>query len=125
MWPVKPAMNSIHIQSNRPAVPIQVKKSKIVPQEDAKNCRSKKYNKAVCADKKCQATMCYKKVDKNCQTTNMWPVKPAKELHNMQSVTSLSNMKSNEKSSFKQKNSVNQGPVFIWMLLILFVIMLG
>ena len=61
MQPVKAAMD---MQSNRPAAPIQYKKPKIVPKEDEKNCHSTKYNKAVCADKKCQATKCYKKVDK-------------------------------------------------------------
>ena len=39
-----------------------------------KNCQVN--NEAVCADKKYQATKCYKKVDKNCQITYMWPVKP-------------------------------------------------
>ena len=74
MWTVKPAMNSVHMQSNRPAVPIQEKMSmqKIVPQGDDKNC---------------QSTKCYKKVDKNCQTTNMQPVKPAMDI---QSVTNTS-----------------------------------
>ena len=38
----------------------------------------------VCADKKCQAIKCYKKIDKNCQTSVKWPVKPP--IH-MQSVT--------------------------------------
>ena len=46
----------------------------IVPQEDDKSCQVN--NEAVCADKKCQGTMYYKKVDKHCQITNMWPVKP-------------------------------------------------
>ena len=36
-----------------------------------KNPRRQKY---MCADKKCQASKCYKKVYKNCQTTNMQPV---------------------------------------------------
>ena len=61
MQSVKAAMD---MWSNRPAAPIQYKKSKIVPKEDDKNCHSTKYNKAVCVDKKCQATKCYKKVDK-------------------------------------------------------------
>ena len=29
----------------------------------------------MCANKKCQATKCYKKVNKTCQTSDMWPVK--------------------------------------------------
>ena len=73
MQPVKPTMD---MWSNRPAVPIQ----HIVPQEDDKNCQSTKYNEAVCTDKKCQATKYYKKVNKNCQTTNMQPVKPAMDM---------------------------------------------
>ena len=71
MWPVKPAKD---MRSNRPPVPIQnkmTKKSKIMPQEDDKNCLSTKYYGSMCVDKKCQATKCYKKVDKNCQTTNL------------------------------------------------------
>ena len=55
--------------SNRPAVPIQknmTKKSKIVPQEDDKNCHSTKYYGSMCTDKKCQAT----------KTSDVWPVKP-------------------------------------------------
>ena len=53
MWPVKPAKD---MQSNRPAVPIQDKKSKIVPQEDDKNCEVKMrpVKSKVCSDKNCQ-----------------------------------------------------------------------
>ena len=73
MQPVKPP---IDMQSNRPAVPIQNKMSKKqrIPQDDDKNCQVN--NEALCSDKKCQATKCYQKVGKNCQTSNMWPVKP-------------------------------------------------
>ena len=53
------------IQSNRPAVPIQHKMSKIVPQEDDKNCQSTKYNESMCSDKNCQEQ----------QHINMVPVK--------------------------------------------------
>ena len=78
--------------SNRPAMPIQNKMSmkQIVPKEDDKNCQYTKYYEPVCADKKYQATKCYKKVDKNCQTTNMQPVKPP--IH-MWSVTKSRNKK--------------------------------
>ena len=91
MQPVKPAMD---MQSNRPAVPIQNKMSKkqIMPQEDDGNCQVniKPVTLKLCADKKCQATKHYKKVDKNCQTTDMQPVKPP--LH-MWSVTRSSDKK--------------------------------
>ena len=88
--PVKPAKD---MQSNRLEIPIHkkmTKKSKIVPHEDDKNCQSTKYYGLVCGDKKCQATKCYKKVDTNCQATNMYPVKPEID---MQSVTRSSNEK--------------------------------
>ena len=47
MQPAKPAMNSFHMWSNRPAVPIQDKMSmqQIVSQEDEKNCHSTKFYK--------------------------------------------------------------------------------
>ena len=106
MQPFKPAMNSVHMQSNRPAVPIQDKMSmqQIVPQEDDKNCQSTKYNKSVCSEKKCQ-------------DTHMQSVKPAMKINHMQSVTRSSNMKSSRpqmlQSSNKQhtyeKNPVKQG----------------
>ena len=47
------------------------------------NCQSTKYNEAVCAYKKCQATKCSKKIDKNCQMPNIWPVKPAQDMQSM------------------------------------------
>ena len=80
MWPVKPAKD---MHSNGPAVPIQnqmSQKSKIVAQEDDKNCQSTKYYGSVCADKKCQATKCYKKVDRNCQTSDVWPEIPEMDI---------------------------------------------
>ena len=43
MWPVKAAMNLVHMQSNRPAVPIQ----QIGPQEDDKNCHHTKIKQPV------------------------------------------------------------------------------
>ena len=36
-------------------------------------------NEAVCADKKCQATKCYQKADKNYQTSDLQQVKPEKD----------------------------------------------
>ena len=79
MWPVKPAMN---MWSRGSAVPIQHKMSmkQIVPQE---------------ADKKCQATKYYKKVDKNCQTTNLQPVKTQMDMWSKEPAM---------QSSFKKKH---------------------
>ena len=80
MWPKKPQRD---VQSNEPVMLIQHKRlKKHMPQEDDKNCQSKEfYGLKVCADKKCQASMCYKKIDKNCQTNViMWPVKPQMDM---------------------------------------------
>ena len=77
MWPVKPAME---MQSNRPAIPIKDKKSKIVPQEDNKTCQSTKCIESKYDNFRSQSTV---SSDKNCQENiNMWPIKPAM---NMQS----------------------------------------
>ena len=60
MWPVKPQMV---MQSNGPNGPMLIQnkmsKKQIVPQEH---------------DRKCQATKCYKKIDKNSQTSVMQSV---------------------------------------------------
>ena len=59
MWQKKSKKD---MQSNEPAMLIQHKMSKKqrVPQEDDKNCQSKKYYGLMCADKKHQATKCSK-----------------------------------------------------------------
>ena len=61
---------------------------------------------AVCADKKCQAAKCYKKVDKNCQKISIFhtqPVQPAKkkscEIWSMPRPAKL-------QSKYKKKNQV-------------------
>ena len=95
MQPVKPVKD---MQSNRPAIPIQnkmTKKSKIVPQDDDKNCQPTRYYGLMCADKKCQATKCYKKVDKQCQASNMQPVKPHIDMQSREPAV---------QSSFKKKH---------------------
>ena len=52
----------------------KMSKKQIVPQEEDKNCQEninmRPVKSKVCADKKCQATKCYKK------TSDVWPVKP-------------------------------------------------
>ena len=78
-WPKKPKKDK---RSNRPAMLIQHRMlKKQMPQEDDKNCQKNINMRPVmskmCADKKCQAIKCYKKIDKNCQTNVvMWPVMP-------------------------------------------------
>ena len=94
MWPVKSAKDR---QTNRPAVPIQMSKQQIMPQEDDKNCQGnqninmwpvkpemdmwlpKPAITRLCSDKNCQSTRCFKKrcpvrpmyvYDKNCQSAN-------------------------------------------------------
>ena len=97
MWPAKLAMNSFHMQPNKPIVSIHDKMpmQQIVPQEDDKNCQSTKFYKkkdqmeftqvSMFEDKICQSNVCS---DKNCQDTKfMWPEKPAMD---MQSVTNPS-----------------------------------
>ena len=63
-------------------------------QEDDKNCEEninrRPVKSKVCDDKKCQATKCYKKIDKISQTSVMHPKKPAKD---MWSVTTSSKKK--------------------------------
>ena len=59
MWPKKPANN---MWSNGSAMLIQHKKLKKQENINRRPVKSK-----VCADKKCQATKCYKAIDKNCQ----------------------------------------------------------
>ena len=59
------------MQSNGSAMLIHhkmTKKSKIVPQEDDKNCQSKKYYGSMCSDKKCL------------ENINIWPMKPQMEV---------------------------------------------
>ena len=95
VWPVKPAKD---MWSNRPAVKIQNKMSKIVPQEGDKNCQINM--KSVCSDKKCHGT-------------HMWPVQPAMKNNDMQSVTSSNDMKSIEQSSSKLKNTQDT-KIYVW-----------
>ena len=73
MQPVKPTMD---MWSNRPAVPIQYEKSKIVPQQDDNNCQANilPVKLKVCSDKKCQEIL-------NVQ------MRPGKPISHMQSVT--------------------------------------
>ena len=54
------------------------KKSNIMPQENDKSCQVNKrpLQSKVCADKKCQASKCYKKINQNCQTSDMQPEMP-------------------------------------------------
>ena len=51
-------MNSVDKQSKIPALSIQDKMSKVVPQEDDKNCQvnMRPVKSTVCYDKKCQET---------------------------------------------------------------------
>ena len=65
MWPVKPPKD---MWSNGSAMLIQhkmSKKQKQVPQEDDKNCQSKKCYGSKCSDKNCQEN----------ENISMWPVK--------------------------------------------------
>ena len=87
------------MQSNRPAVLIQKKKSKTMSQEEDKNGQYTKYYGLLCAEKKCQAIKCYKKVDKNCQTSDMWPVKPKIDVQSMPRTAKL-------QSSYKKKDQM-------------------
>ena len=52
------------------------KKSKKHMSQEDKDCQSKQYYGSMCADKKCQATKYYKRIDKNCQTSDTWPKMP-------------------------------------------------
>ena len=85
MHPVQPAKKkSNYMQLAKPASLQSASKQK--------NPRRQQY---VCADKKCQATKCYKKVNKNCQTTNMQPVKPKMDMQSKEPTM---------QSSFKKKH---------------------
>ena len=70
MWTVKPKtdMQSMTRYNNK----------KSAESENNKNCyiKMRPVNSKVCADKKYQATNSYKKVDKNCQISDMQPMKP-------------------------------------------------
>ena len=79
MWPVKPATDC-HQMDQQYQYRIRCQRSQKVPQGDDKNCQSTKYYGSMCADKKCQATKFYKKVNKKCQTSDMWPVKPQMDM---------------------------------------------
>ena len=109
MQPFKPVMNSVHMQSNRPAVPIQDKMSmqQTVPQEDDKNCQSTNYYGSMCADKKYQATNCYKKVDKNWQESiNMQPVKPKMDMWSKKPAKLPSSYKKKYQDDFKSQSAM-------------------
>ena len=86
MWPVNPAKD---MWSNRPAVTIQDKMSKIVLQEDDKNCQvnMKPVKSKVCSDKTCQ------------ETKVMWPVKPKMDMWSIPRPAKL-------QSSYKKKDQV-------------------
>ena len=101
MQPVKPEMD---VQSNRPAVPMQnrMSKKKIMPQDDDKCCQVN--NEAVCTDKKCQATKCYQKINKNCPISDMQSVKPKMD---MQPIPRLAK-KSTRKRSHESQASIHE-----------------
>ena len=93
MWPKKPAND---VQSNELAILIQHNKLQ-KSQEDDKNCQINRrpMKSKMCADKKCQATKYYKEIDKNCQTSVMWPVKPQMDVWSKKPAMKSSNKKVN------------------------------
>ena len=93
------------MQSDEPAMLIQHKKSKIVPQEDDKNCQSTKYYdpnkgqvKSKCSDKNCQEN----------ESIDMWPVKTQMDVWSKKS-TSRSSKNKKLKGLAKDKNC--QAPI--------------
>ena len=80
MWPEKPEIKNRNIQSmtysknNKSSIPVR-------KQENNKNYQSrcvneKSPNRPMYDDPKCQSTVRTVCSDKNCQETNMWPMKP-------------------------------------------------
>ena len=69
-----------------------------MPQEDDKKLES------VCTDKKCQPTKCYKKIDKNCQITNMQPVKPQMDVQLKKPAKLKSSYKKKDELKYVYKN---------------------
>ena len=82
-------------QCMKEKVPIQeeIQKQRCKANVYDNNCQFN--NEAVCADKKCQATKCYKKVAKNCQITNMQQLKSEMDMQSKEPAM---------QSSFKKKH---------------------
>ena len=78
----------------------------ILPQEDDKNCQSTKYYASMCTDKKCQTTKCYKKVDKNCQTSDIQLVEPKIDVQSMPRLAKIQSSYKKYQDGFKSQFSI-------------------